>query len=56
MAGVHEVDDLCVGFVGVLSVQTAGVLLQGAFPRNWHGQHQRIQRSVIEALANKHFR
>jgi hypothetical protein len=44
LAGVHEVEDPTNGFASVFAVQAAGVLLQRAFPRNRHGQHQGIQR------------
>ncbi len=53
MAGVDEVDDPHVGLAGVLAVQAASVLLQRPLPGNRHGQDQRVQRRVIEALANQ---
>ena len=53
MTGVDKVDDPHVGLAGVLPVQAPGILLQRAFPRDWHGQHQRIERRVIEAFANQ---
>jgi hypothetical protein len=53
LAGVHEVDDSNIGFAGVFAVQAAGVLLQRAFPRNRHGQHQGVQWRVIKTFANQ---
>jgi len=34
---------------GMLSVQTARVLLERPFPRYWHGQHQRVEGRMVEA-------
>lgn len=53
VSGVHEIDDPNVGFAGVFPVQTPGVLLECAFSGYWHRQYQRVQRRVIEALADK---
>lgn len=53
VAGVHEIDDPQVGLAGVLAVQASGVLLQSAFPGNWHGQYQRIEWRVIEAFSDE---
>ena len=38
---------------GVFAMQAASILLQGALPRNRHGQHQRIERWVIETFADQ---
>ena len=53
MTRIHEIDDPYVGLASVLPVQASGVLLQSALPGHRHGQHQRVERRVIEALANQ---
>ena len=53
MACIDEVDDPHIGFAGVLPVQPARVLLQGALPRHWHGQHQGVQRRMVESFADQ---
>ena len=52
MTGVYEVDDPHVGLAGVRAVQAPRLLLQRTLPGQWHERHQRVQRRVIEALAN----
>jgi hypothetical protein len=37
----------------VLAVQAAGVLLEGALPRDRHRQDQSVERRVVESLANQ---
>src|SRR5665213_1304789 len=38
-------------FVGVIAVEPAGILRDGAFPRNRHCQEERVETRVVEALA-----
>jgi hypothetical protein len=50
---ISQTRDLVYGPGGVLTMQAAGVLVKRALPRYRHCQHQRIERRVIEALANQ---
>lgn len=53
MASVNEVNDPYISLAGVFPVQAARVLLQRTFPRNRHGQHQGIQRRMIETFPDE---
>jgi proteic killer suppression protein len=53
VAGVDKVDDAHARLVGMLPVQAAGVLLKGALPGNRHGQHERVERRMVEAFADQ---
>jgi hypothetical protein len=53
MPGINEVNDPHVRLVGVLAMQATGVLLQRAFPRNRHRQHQCVERRMVEPFANQ---
>lgn len=53
MTRVHKVDDPHVALAHVLTVQTPGVLLQCALPGNGHGEHQSIERRMVEAFADQ---
>jgi hypothetical protein len=37
----------------VFAVQTAGVLLQRVLPRDRHGQHQGVERRMVESFADQ---
>ena len=52
MGGIDEIDDPNVGLGSVLSMQAAGVLLQGAFPGHRQSEEQRIESRVIESFAD----
>jgi hypothetical protein len=53
VAGIHEIDDPHIGLAGVLPMQAPSVLLQRALPGNRHRQDQRVQRRMVEALADE---
>lgn len=53
VAGVDEVDDPHIGLVRMPPVQAPCVLLQCAPPGNRHGQHQGVQRRMVEAFADQ---
>lgn len=50
---VHEIDDPHIGLGGMFAVQTASVLLKRALPRNRHGQHQGIERWMVETFTDQ---
>ena len=52
VAGVDEVDDPHVGLGGMLTVKSAGVLLQRTLPRHGHRQHQGVERRMVETFPN----
>ena len=52
MIGLSIVVDAYILLVGMLSVQTSSVLLQGSFPGDRHGQRQRVERRMVEAFAD----
>lgn len=51
MTGIDEVHDLYMRLAAVLAMESTGVLLQGALPRDRHRQHQRVERRMFESLA-----
>ncbi|EDT37587.1 hypothetical protein BamMEX5DRAFT_6633 [Burkholderia ambifaria MEX-5] len=53
MPAVHVIEHPHAGFARMLAVKPAGVLLQGAFPRDRHSQYQRIQRRVVETFPDQ---
>lgn len=53
MPCIDEINDPYICFMGVLTMQSSCVLLQGPLPGHRHGQNQRIERRVIEALPNQ---
>ena len=53
VTGIDEIDDAYISLGGVLAVKSARVLLQGAFPRNRHCQHQSVERRMVESFTNQ---
>jgi hypothetical protein len=53
VTGIDEIDDAHIGLGGVLTMQTASVLLQRPFPRHRHRQHQGIEWRMIKTFANQ---
>jgi hypothetical protein len=53
VTGVDDVDYPHVVLGRMFAMQAPCVLGEGSLPRNRHGQHQRIQRRVIEAFADE---
>ncbi|CRI63426.1 hypothetical protein THIOKS11320075 [Thiocapsa sp. KS1] len=53
VSGVDNIEDPHVGLGGMLAMQSAGVLLQQAFPRDRHRQDQRIQWRMVKAFADQ---
>lgn len=53
MAAVDEIDDPDVSFIGMLTVQPAGVLLQSSLPRHGHREYQSVEWRVIESFSNE---
>ena len=53
MAGVDGIDDANIGLGRVLTVQTAGILLQRPLPRNGHCQDKGVEWRVVESFADQ---
>jgi hypothetical protein len=53
VTGIDEIDDAYISLGGVLAVKSARVLLQGAFPRSRHCQHQSVERRMVESFTNQ---
>jgi hypothetical protein len=53
MVKLHIIVDAHILLAGMLSVQTASILLQGSLPGYGQGEYQSIKRRMIKALANQ---
>lgn len=53
MPGIDEVDDAHIRLTRMFPMQATCILLEGALPGNRHGQHQGIQRRMIESLTDQ---
>ena len=53
MAGIDKIEDPNANLPRMLSMQAACILLKCAFPRDRHGQYERIEWRMVEALADK---